>query len=181
MMFRTTATCVVLVAFAFQTARASEPAARAATRRARAATRPVTLQRVPLRYTTFPRRSIRPASVVVPQQPADQALQAPTTTGYVRLNSALYPSPRQDIPVQLGGTVISNPALAPHEYLYPHEYRALYPPFYYRVRGSWIWTPFGMESHDKWELVGTRVRVRYVSDKGLLQRLATPFIEPLID
>ena len=57
----------------------------------------------------------------------------------------------------------------------------MYPPFYYRVRGSWIWTPFGMESHDKWELVGTRVRVRYVSDKGLLQRLATPFIEPLID
>lgn len=185
MVFRTTTilmTCVVLVAFTFQTARASEPAPRTFTRRAPAVTQPVRLQRVPIGYSSaVPRRSIRPASVVVPQQPADQALQAPTTAGYARLNSPLYPSPLQNIPIQLGGTVISNPALAPHEYLYAHEYRALYPPYYYRVRGSWIWTPFGMESHDKWELLGTRVRVRYVSDKGLLQRLATPFIEPLID
>ena len=77
--------------------------------------------------------------------------------------------------------MITNPALAPHEMLYEHEYRALYPPFYYRVKGWWIWTPFGVESHDKWELIGTEVRVRYKSRPSLLQRIADPFIDPFID
>ena len=63
--------------------------------------------------------------------------------------------------MQVGGTKFTNQAFAPHEMLYAHSYRALYPPYYYKVKGSWIWTPFGMESHDKWQLQGTEVKVNY--------------------
>lgn len=81
--------------------------------------------------------------------------------GYPHLGAPLYPSPQQNIPPQTGGTLITSQAFAPHEMLYPHEYRSMYGPFYYRVKGNWIWTPFGMESHDKWELMGTEVKVKY--------------------
>lgn len=80
---------------------------------------------------------------------------------YPYLGAPLYSSPKQDIPQKIGGTLITNQAFAPHEMLYPHEYRSMYGPFYYRVKGNWIWTPFGMESHDKWELMGTEVKVKY--------------------
>lgn len=82
---------------------------------------------------------------------------------YPQLGAPLYPSPSQDIPAQVGGTVITNQAFAPHEMMHEHEYRAMYPPFYYRVRGNWLLTPFGMESHDRWELMGTEVKVKYSS------------------
>ena len=93
--------------------------------------------------------------------------------GYPRLNAPLYSSPQQNIPPQTGGTMITNQAFSPHEMLYPHEYRSLYGPFYYRVKGNWIWTPFGMESHDKWELMGTEVKVKYRSTPSLFS-LFTP-------
>lgn len=96
---------------------------------------------------------------------------------YPQLNTPLYPCPRQDIPVQVGGTQITNQAFAPHEMLYAHEYRGLYPPFYYRVKGSWLWTPFGVESHDKWELMGTEVKVKYRSNYSLLSGF-TPRFNP---
>ncbi|MBI1314781.1 hypothetical protein GC176_26095 [bacterium] len=83
--------------------------------------------------------------------------------GYPYLGAPLYPCPQPNIPVQVGGTMVTNPAFAPHEMLYAHKYRSMYGPFYYRVKGAWIWTPFGMESHDKWELVGTEVKVNYKS------------------
>ncbi len=108
-----------------------------------------------------PRQAIRRVAAQAPRVPANRAPAAPTTAGYARLNAPLYPSPLQNIPHQVGGTLITNPALAPHEMLYEHEYRALYPPFYYRVNGWWAWTPFGVESHDKWELMGTEVTVRF--------------------
>lgn len=82
---------------------------------------------------------------------------------YPQLSAPLYPCPQQDIPAQVGGTMMTNPVFAPHELMHEHEYRALYPPFYYRVRGNWLLTPFGMESHDKWELQGTEVKVKYSS------------------
>ncbi len=129
-----------------------------------------------------PRPAIRQVVAQAPRVPANQPPSAPpTTAGFARLNAPLYPAPVQNIPHQVGGVVITNPALAPHEMLYEHEYRALYPPFYYRVKGWWIWTPFGVESHDKWELIGTEVRVRYKSRPSLLQRIADPFIDPFID
>jgi hypothetical protein len=89
--------------------------------------------------------------------------------GYVRLGAPLYPSPRPNIPIWVGSTMITNQALAPHEMLYPHTYRAIYPPFYHRVKGGWVLTPFGVRSHEKWELQGTMVQVKYRSSyPGLL-------------
>jgi hypothetical protein len=58
--------------------------------------------------------------------------------------------------------------------LYPHEYKSMYGPFYYRVKGKWLWTPFGMESHDKWELLGTTVKVKYRPTHSLFSLFAPP-------
>jgi len=81
--------------------------------------------------------------------------------GYPYLGAPLYSSPRQNVPYQTGGVAITNQAFAPHEMLYPHTYHAMYPPYYYRVHGSWMVTPWGVWSHDKWRLQGTEVRVKY--------------------
>lgn len=88
---------------------------------------------------------------------APQAAQV----GYPQTGAALYPAPIPGIPHQVGGTVIMNPALQPHEMLYGHEYRALYPPYYYQVNGEWLVTPFGVWSQEHWKLKGTEVNVRY--------------------
>jgi len=88
---------------------------------------------------------------------------APQQPGYVQLGAPLYPSPRPNIPIWTGSTMITNQAFAPHEMLYPHTYRATYPPFYHRVKGGWILTPFGIRSHERWELQGTQVQVKYRS------------------
>ncbi len=88
---------------------------------------------------------------------------APQQPGYVHLGAPMYPSPRPNIPIWAGSTMITNPAFAPHEMLYPHSYRAMYPPYYHRVKGGWILTPFGVRSHEKWELQGTQVQVNYRS------------------
>lgn len=94
--------------------------------------------------------------------------------GYPNLHAPLYSSPQQNVPSEMGGTLITNQAFAPHEMLYPHEYRSMYGPFYYRVKGNWIWTPFGMESHDKWELMGTEVKVKYRSKYSLRSLFIPP-------
>lgn len=83
--------------------------------------------------------------------------------GYARLDSALYPSPRQDIPPYVGSTMITNPALDPHEMLYAHRYRGLYGPFYHKTYRTWVMTPFGICKNEKRVLVGTEVRVNYKS------------------
>ncbi|QDT14904.1 hypothetical protein [Alienimonas californiensis] len=95
--------------------------------------------------------------------------------GYVALNAPLYPSPRQDIPIQVGGTMITNPAYAPHEYLYAHDYNALYGPFYHRARGHWVVTPWGVRNREKWDLVGTEVKVKYRSKIPFMAGFAPPF------
>ena len=79
-------------------------------------------------------------------------------------SAPLYPCPVQNVPAQVGGVMYTNQAFAPHEMLYAHEYRAMYPPYYYRVKGHWLWTPFGVESHDTWEPVVTEVKVKYRTD-----------------
>lgn len=91
------------------------------------------------------------------------ARQAQPSNRIPSFNASLYPCPIQNIPVQVGGTMYTNQAFAPHELLHAHEYRAMYPPYYYRVKGHWLWTPFGIESHDRWELSGTEVKVKYSS------------------
>lgn len=73
--------------------------------------------------------------------------------GFASLDAPLYPSPRQHIPREVGYTVITNPALYPHEMTYPHKYRALYPPYYYKQH----WIPF----LPKPALKGTEVTVKY--------------------
>jgi len=121
-------------------------------------------------------------SVAVPTDAQDHAPDAPPEAyeflhqeGYVALNAPLYPSPRQDIPIQVGGTRITNPAFAPHEYLYAHDYNALYGPFYHRARGHWVITPWGVRTREKWDLVGTEVKVKYRSKIPFLAGFAPPF------
>lgn len=82
---------------------------------------------------------------------------------YPVTSAGLYSSPRPNIPYQVGMTAITNQALYPHEFLYPHEYKAIYPPYYYKVKGKWMVTPFGVWSHEKWKPMGTEVSVKYRS------------------
>ncbi|QDU12137.1 hypothetical protein [Gimesia aquarii] len=96
--------------------------------------------------------------------------------GYPQLGAPMYPSPKPGIPNYVGRTIITNQALAPQEMLYPHEYKAMYGPYYYNVKGGWMWTPFGMRSHERWKLEGTQVHVKYKSDFGFFPR----FIPPLV-
>lgn len=91
-----------------------------------------------------------------------------TQPGYPQLDAPMNPVPHPNIPVQMGAVMITNQALAPQEMLYPHHYRALYPPYYYKVKGDFFWTPFGMRSHEKWTLQGTMVDVKYKPKWGWL-------------
>jgi len=88
---------------------------------------------------------------------------APVAMGYPQLNAPLYPSPQPRTPPYVGGTAITNQAFAPHEMLYPHQYKAMYGPYYYQVHGRWYLTPKGVRSHDTWKLQGTEVSVKYRS------------------
>ncbi|HUG91760.1 MAG TPA: hypothetical protein VML55_13055 [Planctomycetaceae bacterium] len=97
--------------------------------------------------------------------------------GYVFLNAPLYPVPEPRVPYQTGMTLITNQALAPHEFLYPHEYKALYPPYYYRVKGSWVVTPWGVWSHDRWKLQGTEVEVEYHPHYSLFSLFVPPRVD----
>ncbi|HUG18506.1 MAG TPA: hypothetical protein VMM56_05975 [Planctomycetaceae bacterium] len=80
---------------------------------------------------------------------------------YPQTNAPLYPSAQPNVPYQVGGTVITNQAFAPHEMLYPHDYRAMYGPFYYVVKGHWVVTPWGVRNNECWELQGTQLDVKY--------------------
>jgi hypothetical protein len=99
----------------------------------------------------------------------------PMPQRYPQMHAPMYPTPVPYVPVQVGGTVITNQAFAPQEMLYPHEYKSLYPPFYHKVSGHWWWTPCGIESHDKWELQGTEVKVKYRSSFAPFSGFFPPF------
>lgn len=109
-------------------------------------------------------------------QPMPSAAGMNVLPGYPQLGAPMYPSPKPGIPDYVGRTLITNQALAPQEMLYAHEYNAMYGPYYYNVKGGWIWTPFGMRSHERWKLEGTQVNVKYKSDFGFFPR----FIPPLV-
>ena len=94
--------------------------------------------------------------------------------GYPYLNAPLYPAPQPNIPYQVGATLITNQALAPHEMLYPHTYKALYPPYYHKVRGFWLWTPLGVWSHQHHRPEGTLVKVKYRSHYSPFSFFAPP-------
>ena len=110
-----------------------------------------------MRNLTVSQQAVTPAGTVVLSTIAPGGALGMTP----RLDAPLYSSPRPNIPYQVGGTAITNQALAPHEMLYEHDYYAIYPPYYYKVRGGWFLTPRGVFSHDTLQLKGTEVRVKY--------------------
>ncbi len=108
----------------------------------------------------------QPEPYVVDEQP-----------GYAHLDAPLYSCPRPEVPPEVGGAYITNPALAPHEMLYPHTYKALYPPYVYKTRWRWGYR-VGAWPEGKWyafpciyrvrvacktKLQGTQVKVKYNS------------------
>ena len=110
---------------------------------------------------------------------AQGGYQAPAAPlgNYPQLNGSLYPSPRNDIPQEVGGTLITNQALYPHEMLYAHEYKAFYPTWN-KVRWRWGWR-WGctQNKNGRWvpslyktkiaksvEPMGTTVKVKYHSE-----------------
>jgi hypothetical protein len=84
-----------------------------------------------------------------------------TQPGYPYLGAPMYPSPQPYVPPEVGSTFITNQALAPHEMLYPHRYHAMYPPFFYKVKGRWVMTSAGVRYREDWYLQGTEVKVKY--------------------
>ena len=72
-------------------------------------------------------------------------------------NSALYPCPVAYVPREVGWTMYTNQAFAPHEMTYAHQYRALYGPYYYRKTIGSYCLPF----IPKPCLQGTVVKVKY--------------------
>jgi hypothetical protein len=97
-----------------------------------------------------------------------------TPTGYPFTNAPMYPTPLPNIPYQVGSTVLTNQALYPHEMLYAHTYRALYPPYYYEVSGAWKPMPWGVSNCEHWKLRGTLVTVKYHSSIGFLSGFSPP-------
>lgn len=172
----------ILTAWTFQAGQAQEYAAAGGPARI-----PNTLQSVQAIPKRFPGSTLIPTRVRSPRRLPSGAVRnsdyrigntdgAPTAgqasgtpapgivvIRYPYLNAPLYASPRPDIPYQVGGTFITNQALFPHEMLYPHTYRALYPPYYYRARGIFMLTPWGIRSRERWTLEGTEVKVVYRS------------------
>ena len=112
-------------------------------------------------YGPIPRVSPYPGVVVGNNNPAPSPC-------YPNLDASMYPCPQPNIPAYTGGTTITNSAFSPHEMLYPHRYRALYPPFYYKVKykNAW-WCPLPIpgltatRTVQKVELMGTQVDVKY--------------------
>ena len=90
--------------------------------------------------------------------------------------AALYPSPHGGIPHQVSGTAIVNHAFHPHEMMYAHKYKSMYGPYYYKVRGHWMVTPFGVWSKENWKLQGTQVEVNYKSHISPFAKFRPPVI-----
>ncbi len=103
----------------------------------------------------------------LPQQAARQAMPprpaygVSTGPGYPHMDAPLYSYPVQYVPYQAGGTFITNQAFAPHEMLYPHKYKSMYGPFYYKVKGHYVITRKGVKVQERWYLQGTEVEVEY--------------------
>jgi hypothetical protein len=90
------------------------------------------------------------------QQLQNAAMVQPSPC-YPAINSSLYPCPRPDVPYEVGQTIITNQAFYPHEMLYAHRYRAIYPPYFYQNKCGLACLPF----FPKPCLKGTVVTVKY--------------------
>jgi hypothetical protein len=117
-----------------------------------------------------------PMAPVAPQYLGSSPMYVQGAGGMIpNTGAALYPAPRPGIPYQIGGTSIPNQAFHPHEMLYPHRYKALYPPYYYKVNGGWMVTPFGVWSKEDWYLQGTQVDVKYKSHISPFSHFKPPY------
>lgn len=115
----------------------------------------------------------------VAQPPAAGGLQPTPDTlsaggAYPILNAPLYPCPLPNVPPMVGTTVITNPALAPHEMLYSHRNTGLYGPFYHKTYRGWVLTPFGAYKTERRKLTGTTVDVKYKSHISPFALFAPP-------
>jgi hypothetical protein len=95
---------------------------------------------------------------------------------YPQLGASMYPCPVPNVPYQCGGAFITNQAFDPHEMLYPHTYRSIYPPYYYEVHGGWKLFPWGTVQSEQWRLRGTVVTVKYSPSIGLFSGYVPPAI-----
>lgn len=111
--------------------------------------------------------------IIEPQPSHDNQRIVPA---YPYLNAPMYTSPRQNIPHQVGAAVYTNQAFAPHEMLHEHTYKAMYPPYYHKVNGHWVVTPWGVWSAENWELQGTEVTVKYRRHKPPFNLFTKPWL-----
>lgn len=132
------------------------------------------IPKAPSIHTPVISRQVTPPPAATTTIPQGAVVTEAPQSGYVRLGAPLYPSPSPHVPVWTGGSMITNQAFAPHEMLYAHKYKALYPPYYHKVKGHWLLTPFGVKSHERWELQGTMVEVNYHSHYPLLPKFTKP-------
>ncbi len=92
-----------------------------------------------------------------------------------RPHGPLYSCPQPYVPIETGGTIITNPAFDPHEMLYCHTYRAIYPPFFYKYK--WSSRMRGNDApaeKERLKVYGTRVRVHYSGDYPLFTWFLPP-------
>jgi len=142
---------------------------------------PMPIQNISQGVYSYPASSTSPAGPVdmgggvMTPQPSGGYYPMSSGGQYPQTGAALYPSPVPGIPQQMGGAAIMNQAFHPHEMLYPHEYHAMYPPYYYKVNGGFMVTPFGVWSHEDWHLQGTRVDVKYKSHISPFTLFHPPF------
>lgn len=115
---------------------------------------------------------VPPSPIAGPGRMPPTHLQQP---GYPYLNAPMYPSPVPYVPPEIGSTTITNQALAPHEFLYPHAYKALYPPYYHYVKGKWVMTAQGVRYKEDWYLQGTEVDVKYRAHANPFTGFHIPF------
>jgi len=142
---------------------------------------PTQIQNVSQRPYAHPTSSTSPAGPahtsggMMTPQPQGGYYPMSSQGRYPQTGAALYPSPIPGIPQQMGGAAIMHPAFHPHEMLYGHEYHAMYPPYYYKVNGGFLVSPFGVWSHEDWKLEGTRVDVKYNSHISPFTLFHPPF------
>lgn len=142
---------------------------------------PMPIQNVSQGQNFYPASATSPAGPaytgggMMTPQPAGGYYPMSSQGRYPQTGAALYPSPVPGIPQQMGGAAIMHQALHPHEMLYPHEYHAMYPPYYYKVNGRFMLTPFGVWSHEDWKLQGTTVDVKYKSHISPFALFHPPF------
>ena len=126
-------------------------------------------------YYAYPQPMMRGPIAEHSGAPAGMQVPPPLAHRHSQTNAALYPCPRPGIPAYTGGTIITHPALDPHEMLYGHTYKTLYPPYYYKVSVDGFHIPLiGGKTCHRVELIGTQVKVKYRSEYSLFSLFVPP-------